>query len=173
MAAWRIWGWHKTKDHYDDLALMLIIRSVCSVCSRIWGWYKTKDHNDGSGHYADNQPRGYGIGTKQEPWMMLIIRSVCSCTCTTCHPYFFSRDAQGRWRRKNGVFWSGFKLGFALLTCPLAILSALACTIISEMLIMYSDRDSGGLVIEKTSTMTIVISLKGDRSAPKTDLLVF
>lgn len=22
--------------------------------------------------------------------------SVCSCTCTTCHPYFFSRDAQGR-----------------------------------------------------------------------------
>ena len=41
-----------------------------------------------------------------------------------------------------------------------------------DMLIMYSDRDIGGPVIEKTSTMTIVISLKGDRSALKADTLV-
>ena len=34
------------------------------------------------------------------PDVLISTRSVCSCTCTTCHPYFFSRDAQGRWEKK-------------------------------------------------------------------------
>lgn len=29
------------------------------------------------------------------------IRSVCSCSCTSCHPAFFSRDAQGRGRSRR------------------------------------------------------------------------
>merc|ERR1719347_1903279 len=38
------------------------------------------------------------------------IRSVCSCSCTSCHPSFFSRDAQGRnqsFRNNNHQYING------------------------------------------------------------------
>ena len=41
----------------------------------------------------DKRYHSQGLGSVED------LRSVCSCTCVTCHPNFFSRDAQGRRKR--------------------------------------------------------------------------
>eukprot|EP00090_Calanus_glacialis_P004965 TRINITY_DN13777_c0_g1_i1.p1 TRINITY_DN13777_c0_g1~~TRINITY_DN13777_c0_g1_i1.p1 ORF type:complete len:451 (-),score=79.27 TRINITY_DN13777_c0_g1_i1:48-1400(-) len=43
----------------------------------------------------DKRYHSQGLGSVED------LRSVCSCTCVTCHPNFFSRDAQGR--RKGSI----------------------------------------------------------------------
>ena len=43
----------------------------------------------------DKRYHSQGLGSVED------LRSVCSCTCVTCHPSFFSRDQQGR--RKSSI----------------------------------------------------------------------
>ena len=43
----------------------------------------------------DKRYHSQGLGSVED------LRSVCSCTCVTCHPNFFSRDQQGR--RKSSL----------------------------------------------------------------------